>query len=82
MIKRRKIIITFIICSILGLSGPLSAAKKNQPAEVQGKPVADESGQQEVVIRGVHRLKVKVEKPDPDISFDGTNTDRPVLTEL
>ena len=59
-----------LVCGVLGLTVPLLAAK-NQPAEASGKPdAAGESGQQEVVIRGVHRLKVKVEKPDPDISFD------------
>lgn len=71
MIKREEIFITILICGILGLSGPLLAADKNQPAKASKKPAAaDESGQQEVVIRGVHRLKVKVEKPEPDISFD------------
>ncbi len=71
MIKRGEVIITLSLCGLLGLSGPLLAADKNQPAEASEKPAAAyESGQQEVIIRGVHRLKVKVEKPEPDVSFD------------
>jgi len=71
MIKRGEVFITVLICGLLGLSGPLLAADKNQPAGVpEEQAAAEKSGQQEVVIRGVHRLKVKAEKPEPDISFD------------
>ncbi len=70
MIKRGEVF-TVLICGLLGLSGPSLAADKNQPAGVpEEQAAADKSGQQEVVIRGVHRLKVKAEKQEPDISFD------------
>lgn len=61
--------------SVLCLAGGwLNSARAEEAAASQNqaddKKDAGESKNQEVVIKGVQRLRVKVEKPDPDVKFD------------
>ncbi|MBN1596123.1 hypothetical protein JW933_09380 [candidate division FCPU426 bacterium] len=51
----------------------LASAQDEEKDELAGPPEKKEESKadsQEVVIRGVQRLKVKVEKPEPDVTFD------------
>jgi len=50
------------------LAGPVTAA--DQPSETPAGEQAKEGQDKDVVIRGVSRLRVKMEKPEPELSFD------------
>jgi len=67
-----RILTTIIFLGSLGVAIPLLAEEdKDQLAGPPEKKAEEKkSDSQEVVIRGVQRLKVKVEKPEPDLTFD------------
>lgn len=73
MIRRDALGIIAILCLSVWLGRPVLAAEAEK-SELAGAPEkkAEEKSDsnQEVVIKGVQRLKVKAVKPEPDLSFD------------
>lgn len=72
MIRRDTLRIIILLCLSVWLGQPASAADdKDELAGAPEKKAEEKTdSSQEVVIKGVQRLKVKVVKPEPDLSFD------------
>jgi hypothetical protein len=70
MLRIGKYLIIVVAVFMLGMATLLLAEEDKD--ELAGAPEKkeDKSSSKEVVIRGVQRLKVKVDKPEPDLKFD------------
>ena len=57
-------------CCLSGTQGWAAPAEEKLAGPPEKKAAADQESDKEVVIRGESRLKVKFEKPEPDLKFD------------
>jgi hypothetical protein len=74
---KRLLMLLAVIALAYCVAGPVLAEDQKGAADTkanasgdQAKTPDDQNKDKEVVIRGVSRLRVKIEKPEPDLTFD------------